>query len=114
MKFLVLGATGMAGHTICLYLKEQGHDVTAFSATPFPYCKNIVGDACDSAAFSALLKNHRFDIVINCIGLLNQTAENNPALAVYLNSYLPHRIADCLKDTPRKADPYEHGLCFFG
>ena len=44
MKFLVLGATGMAGHTISIYLSEQGHDVTTFSRTPFPYCKNINGD----------------------------------------------------------------------
>ena len=41
MKFLVLGATGMAGHEISIYLYEQGHDVTAFSKSPFPYCKNI-------------------------------------------------------------------------
>ena len=29
MKILVLGATGMAGHTISIYLSEAGHDVTA-------------------------------------------------------------------------------------
>ena len=31
MKFLVLGASGMAGHVIAIYLKEQGHDVIGFS-----------------------------------------------------------------------------------
>ena len=39
MKVLVLGAAGMAGHTIALYFKEQGHEVTAFSRKAFPYCK---------------------------------------------------------------------------
>lgn len=41
MKVLVLGAAGMAGHTIALYFKEQGHEVTAFSRKAFPYCKWI-------------------------------------------------------------------------
>ena len=30
MKFLILGCNGMAGHTISLYLKEQGHNVKVF------------------------------------------------------------------------------------
>lgn len=41
MKVLVLGAAGMAGHTVTLYFKEQGHEVTAFSRKAFPYCKWI-------------------------------------------------------------------------
>ena len=40
-KILVLGSTGMAGHTITLYFKEKGYDVTAFSNTPFNYCDNM-------------------------------------------------------------------------
>lgn len=35
MKVLVLGAAGMAGHTVTLYFKEQGHEVTAFSRKAF-------------------------------------------------------------------------------
>ncbi|HZH59460.1 MAG TPA: NAD-dependent epimerase/dehydratase family protein, partial [Metabacillus sp.] len=31
MKYLILGATGMAGHTISLYLHESGYEVTTFS-----------------------------------------------------------------------------------
>jgi dTDP-4-dehydrorhamnose reductase len=30
MKFLILGCNGMAGHTISLYLSEQGHEVLGF------------------------------------------------------------------------------------
>ena len=48
MKVLVLGAAGMAGHTVTLYFKEQGHEVTAFSRKAFPYCKWIQGDAFDT------------------------------------------------------------------
>lgn len=99
MNFLVLGANGMAGHTISLYLLEQGHNVITFSTTPITYGTNIVGDACNKAEFVCMLHSGDYDIAINCIGLLNQTANNNPSLAVYLNSFLPHLVADELKNT---------------
>ena len=102
MKVLVLGSVGMAGHTITLYFKEQGHDVTAYSMQPFPYCKNIIGNALETENFKTILIEGNYDLVINCIGLLNLVAENNPSTAVYLNSYLPHFIADTLKNLPTK------------
>ena len=102
MKVLVLGSIGMAGHTITLYFKEQGHDVTAYSLKPFPYCKTIIGNAFETDKFIKMLMERNYDLVINCIGLLNQFAEENPAKAIYLNSYLPHIIADTLKNMPTK------------
>lgn len=101
-KILVLGSIGMAGHLITLYFKEQGYDVTAYSMHPFPYCKNIVGNALDTEHFKQVLTSDNYDVVINCIGILNQMAEDNQALASYLNSYLPHLVADTLKDRPTK------------
>lgn len=102
IKFLVLGATGMAGHTISLYLKEQNHDVTAFSTNTFPYCKNINGDAMDKDFMTLILKENSYDVVVNCIGVLNQTCDREPSKAVYLNSYLPHLIADTHRNTKTK------------
>lgn len=102
MNILVLGSNGMAGHIITLYFKEQGHDVTAYSLAPFPYCKNIIGNAFETEKFKQMLLAEDYDVVINCIGLLNQFADNNPAMAVYLNSYLPHLAADILKDKKTK------------
>jgi len=102
MKILVLGATGMAGHTISLYLQEQGHDVTAFSKTAFPLCKNINGDAMDKNFIISMLRDGDYNVVINCIGVLNQACDREPSKAVYLNSYLPHLIADTIRDTKTK------------
>lgn len=103
MKVLVLGANGMAGHTISLYLLEQGHDVTAYSTTPISFHKkNKVGDAFETEKFLEMLVSEDYDAVINCIGLLNQVADNNPSKAVYLNSYLPHFVADSLKEKKTK------------
>lgn len=102
MKVLILGATGMAGHVIALYFKGKGHDVVTYSVTPFPYCTNIVGNAFDTENFKKVITNNEFDAVINCIGILNQAADENPSKAVYLNSYLPHLIKDTLKDKKAK------------
>ncbi|HBP38386.1 MAG TPA: NAD(P)-dependent oxidoreductase [Clostridiales bacterium] len=99
MKFLVLGATGMAGHTIAIYLQERGHDVTTFTTSPFPYCRNIIGDALDGALLKSVILEGGYDRVINCIGILNQACDRNPAQAVYLNSYLPHFVAGTIAGT---------------
>ena len=102
MKVLILGANGMAGHTITHYFKEQGHEVTGFTTTKVNYCKNIVGDALDRDDFKQALRSDDYDAVINCIGLLNQNADNNPDMAIYLNSYLPHYVVKQLENTKTK------------
>jgi dTDP-4-dehydrorhamnose reductase len=45
------------------------------------------------------LYDGNFDVVINCIGILNQSAEDNRSNAVYLNSCLPHLLADSMLST---------------
>lgn len=98
MKILVLGGKGMAGHVISLYFIERGYDVSVYSTSPVAFgSNNLLGNAFESDKFTEMLLTGNFDIVINCIGLLNQYAENSPKDAVYLNSYLPHLIAETLK-----------------
>lgn len=95
MKFLVLGCNGMAGHQISLYLQERGHDVTGFALEKSKLLnKSIAGDATDFQSLKQIIYDGRFDTVINCIGILNQFAENNHSLATLLNSYLPHFVAE--------------------
>ena len=94
MKVLVLGATGMAGHTISIYFKESGHDVTAFSRSKFKYCNNINGDITDFQFLKKIILDGNYDAVINAIGILNQDAEDNKSIAVLLNSYLPHYLSE--------------------
>lgn len=99
MKVLVLGATGMAGHTIAIYFHEQGHEVHAFSRKPFPYyCKWIQGDAFDIQHLKEIIIAGKYDAIINCIGLLNQFANTAPEKAIYINSYLPHQIVAWLNE----------------
>ncbi len=102
MKILVLGANGMAGHTISHYFIEKGHETTTFSMSPVNFGKNVVGNALDSAFFKSLLLSDDFDAVINCIGLLVKDCEDHPDKAVYLNSYLPHFAVQILKGKKAK------------
>lgn len=99
MRFLVLGCNGMAGHTISLYLKEQGHEVLGFALTKSNLVDSVAGDATDAEFMKELIGVNKFDSVINCIGLLNQFAENNKAGATYLNSYFPHYLAQLTEGT---------------
>ncbi len=99
MKFLIFGCNGMAGHLISLYLKEQGHDVLGFSKTKSKIVKSVIGDATDAVLVEELIRKNRFDSIINCIGLLNQFAENNKAAASYINAYFPHQLVQLTEKT---------------
>ncbi len=94
MKFLVFGAGGMAGHVITTYLCEKGHDVIGCDKKKVTHCNYLEGDVCDISFVKNLLIDGKYDSVINCIGILNQFAEDKKALAIYLNSYFPHLLAD--------------------
>jgi len=98
MKILIIGATGMAGHMIALYLNEAGHDVTALSRRKFIYCKNIITDITDFSRLKGIIEAGEYDGIINGAGILNQEAEDKKASAVLLNSYLPHFLSDTVKN----------------
>lgn len=100
MKILVLGCNGMAGHLISLYFQEMGHEVVGFARSKSDLLKQtIIGDASDMPLIKKVVTEGNYDAVINCIGLLNQFAENNKAMAVLLNGYLPHYLVELTKDT---------------
>lgn len=89
----------MAGHLISLYLKEQGHNVFGFDRHPSRYVESMAGDARDTDRLRGMIRDGRYDSVINCIGVLNQFAEQNKALATFLNAYFPHFLAEITSGT---------------
>ena len=90
MKIIILGANGMLGHVVSTYLKEHGHDIietTRDNSSPYFY------DAFDNVyKIEDIIKSAHPDAIINCIGILNQAAENNHALAIMVNSFLPNYL----------------------
>lgn len=99
MKFFICGCNGMAGHTISLYLKEQGHEVNGFDLKESPFIKSFSCNAFDTETIANAIKEGSYDTIINCIGILNQFAEQNHALAAYINSYFPHFLAKTTEGT---------------
>jgi dTDP-4-dehydrorhamnose reductase len=89
LRALVLGAGGMAGHTIALYLGEAGFSLETLSATKAFDQDTYLMDVTDLDGFRRFLQAHAYDAVINCIGLLVKPSEERKDLAVYLNAFLP-------------------------
>lgn len=101
-KVLVLGAGGMAGHVISLYLREQGYDVDTLSAkNPLDDQTKLV-DAMDKTALETALKADNYDVVINAIGILVKQSEDRKDLSSYLNGYLPHQLEYLFAGTSTK------------
>jgi len=90
VKILVLGASGMLGHMVTAYFLERGHDVVTTSTDErgvnyYDAYKNVYG-------IEKIIGEQKPEVVINCIGILNQVAEDNHALASLLNSFLPNYL----------------------
>lgn len=102
MRYLIFGANGMAGHVIARYLAEKGHEVTGFARQQCQVCKTIIGDARNWADVEKALNTEEYDVVVNCIGVLNKRVDASLANGIYLNSTLPHLIAEALRDRAAK------------
>lgn len=101
-KILIIGASGMAGHVIATYLREQGHEISTLAArNKFDDATTLI-DVTDRVAFEKYLDENTFDIIINCIGMLVKASDERKDLAAYINGYLPHAIEERYKDTSTK------------
>ncbi len=104
-KILVLGVTGMLGHTLFkIFSEDSQYDAwgSMRSASGLRFftapqqAKLMTGvDVLDADALSSLLAQVQPDVVINCIGLIKQLSDaNDPLHALPINSMLPHRLAN--------------------
>jgi dTDP-4-dehydrorhamnose reductase len=104
MNILVVGATGMLGHTVYRVLTETVHwqvygTVRSHGAERFflpKFRKNLICgvDIGYEDAILGAFKIARPDVVINCVGLIKQnTSATDPLQAIPLNSIWPHRLA---------------------
>jgi dTDP-4-dehydrorhamnose reductase len=90
-KIIVLGANGMAGHIITKGLQAvDNFDVISIARSSSIILPTKIFDVTDFEKLKDLIESDLPDIIINCIGILNETAEENPEQAILINSYLPH------------------------
>lgn len=89
MRILVLGKTGMLGHVVYNYFKENDYEV--FGTTTKE--GTLQYDAYNNLEkIEDIITEIKPDVIVNCIGILNQVCEDNKVLAVKLNSLLPHYL----------------------
>ena len=99
MKFLILGSNGMVGHMLALYFLMQGYNVIGFARKASNIVQTIIGDVCNKDNLQEIIANNHFDIIVNCIGILNKSAEQNKEKAVFVNSLIPHTLAELTENT---------------
>lgn len=104
MNVLVVGGTGMLGHKMAQALSRRfavtctiraARESLGRAAEPLLGVGVLEGvDVMDIDALERLLESYRFDVVVNCIGVIKQRAEATDALpSITINSLLPHRLA---------------------
>jgi len=99
-KILVLGANGMAGHMISLYLIERGNNVDTITRNKIQLGRNYVSNYNNDFKYiEELFFREKYDVIINCIGILNKDADNNKYFAVKFNSLLPHFLVELTKNS---------------
>jgi dTDP-4-dehydrorhamnose reductase len=102
VKVLVLGASGMLGHTVLRYLAQSpGFSVVgsvrserARELLPEELRGQIVcAPSVETDCLVQLLDRVRPKVVVNCVGVVKQLAEaDDPLAAIPVNSLLPHRL----------------------
>ena len=93
-KILVIGSKGMAGHMIKNYLEDNTkYEVWGIARGTVIDQNTIELDITNTKQLEIIFNKKKFDIVVNCIGLLNEIAESNPELAIWYNSYFPHLLS---------------------
>jgi len=92
-KVLILGSTGLIGHQIYYHLKSN----TKYEICNIAYRKKlekdtVLVDARNEKHLKEEIKKCNPDVIINCIGLLINSSNNDPKSAIYLNAYMPHLL----------------------
>jgi len=99
-KILIIGIKGMAGHVIYNYLnKNTDYKVFGIARNIAENDQEISLDVSETIKLKEIIIHHNFDVVVNCIGILNKDAENNPSKAIWFNSYFPHFLEEITKET---------------
>jgi len=114
MNVLVLGITGMLGHTMFRILSENARLVvygTARREEARRYFSDqlnnrlITGiDVENQGSLASVFRIVNPDVVVNCVGLVKQVPAANDALQVIpMNALLPHRLAMLCKQIDTRA-----------
>lgn len=93
-KILVLGSTGLIGHQVFNFLQSTSqYDLYSFSFRKKLQKDTIIIDARNESELLRKIHKINPDFIVNCIGILINGSNQDPENAMFLNAYLPHRLA---------------------
>lgn len=102
-KILVIGIKGMAGHVIFNKFKDEyGFAAYGIARNIEPSENTFNLDVNNTDVLEQIITEHKFDVIVNCIGILNKDAEDNPEKAIWFNSYFPHFLEKVTKNSKTK------------
>ncbi|MCW8895353.1 SDR family oxidoreductase [Sulfurimonas sp.] len=94
-KVLILGSTGMLGHQVVNYfLKFNEYDIVDISFRNKLRKETIILDVTNKNLLMKTINKIRPDYIVNCIGILIDSSNNDFTNAIYINAYLPHLLKD--------------------
>ncbi len=113
-KILVIGVKGMAGHVVFTSLPKLGnYEVYGIARNITPTDRVFNLDVSNTEELKKII-DLEFDVIINCIGILNKDAEDNPHKAIWFNSYFPHLLESLTKNTMTKVISISTDCVFSG
>jgi len=92
-RVLILGATGLIGHQVCLRLMQRGdYQVFHMAKQRKINDETLLLDARDELRLERKIFEIKPAVIVNCMGILISEANRNPEHAIFLNAYIPHRL----------------------
>jgi dTDP-4-dehydrorhamnose reductase len=125
-KILILGATGMLGHTLLTGLAERkNYDVHATVRGHGEHAARLgtkhitkIHGSVDADNFDSILRvlgEVKPDIVINCIGIIKQLPiAKDPIVSISINALFPHRLAQACKTVGARMIHFSTDCVFSG
>lgn len=93
-KVFIVGSKGMAGHVIYNYLREHtDFEVVDVARGTDGHIPTYQIDVTNFESLTKVLELEKPKYIVNCVGILNKDAEDNPEKSILLNSYFPHFLA---------------------
>jgi dTDP-4-dehydrorhamnose reductase len=124
MRVLVLGATGMLGHKL-MQRMQDAVEVAGTIRTNEPgaalkralpavrFYPNVAAE--DVPSLKHAIQDWRADVVVNCIGIIKQTAAAaDPIESISTNALLPHRLARLAAERGAKLIQFSTDCVFSG
>ncbi|MDI6688249.1 MAG: SDR family oxidoreductase [Desulfobacterales bacterium] len=125
MRILILGGTGMLGHTLWQHFSLRFPDTYTTirqSRTAYEQYELFTGDkvidsvdVIDFQTLTGIMKCIKPDFILNCIGITKRRKEADmPVYAIALNSLLPHKLAEWGRNNSAKIVNFSTDCVFDG